>query len=96
MKTLAEVDADLHTLRMIIKRAPSSEQKDLESARFHVFEAFDQTNEGSATRWILALKVGITTSGMAETSKTPGLAAIERLSQAVHCHKPVEKQGAVR
>lgn len=59
MKSRQSVDPELHILRSAVQRAEGRERQSLESARFHLFQAFETQDAESAKRWAAAMKAAI-------------------------------------
>lgn len=57
MKSRADVDSQLHTLRSVARAAGRS--TDLETARFNLYAAFESQDAARARAWIIACRAAV-------------------------------------
>ena len=85
MKTRREIDPELHILRSAVRAADGRDRQYIESARFNLYEAFDQGSEPDARRWAKALRAAIMACDDARLGplKTAALEALADIEQAI-------------
>jgi len=88
MKSREAVDPELHVLRTIGRALDGRERQELESARFHLYAAFEASDADSARRWAIATRAVLlalrkTTGGEEAALMKLGLEVLETIEQAI-------------
>lgn len=82
MRPRAGVDAELHVLRSVARRAEDSRSRqELESARYAVYAAFEVRDAETARRWCRALRAAL--GGIEPELRQAGLEALSEIERAI-------------
>jgi hypothetical protein len=86
MKTRAEIDPELYILRQVATAArelPGRAGREVETARFNLFQAFEIPNGGLAVRWARALRVAILAVELDPELKRQAFLALDHIDEAL-------------
>lgn len=84
MRPRREIDPELHLLRSIARSAKGSARlrREIESARFQIYNAFESRDADAARRWLRALRVAIQSADLGG-QEADALAAIAEIEKAI-------------